>query len=411
IEVETYTDTAKECQYLITKTMLDANGDSKQQFMLLNSSYKIISGTIPTMKTQYTKREFDFLTYNFYNKNSLYKHNFISSNGENFTAVYLDSIGIYNNASDIILGVSIGASILLYALLLTLFIIYTNKKVKLPLKALDCAMQNYAALDSTGKLEYKGAREFEDITASFNTMVEKLSASEQQKRALEDDKRRMLAGLSHDLKTPITVIKGFATALSDGIVKEEDQQKYLDIITSKSNNMIELIDSFYEYAKLEHPEFKLELERVDISELFRRYFATKYDEITLNGFNLEVEIPDKEIFCNLDIKNCKRVIENLIGNCLKYNPSGTTLLIAIDALDKTAKVTVADNGVGIPEKVRSSIFQAFQVGDEARGAHGSGLGLTVCKRIVDAHGGEITLADTPKDGYATQFEIEIPLAE
>ncbi len=140
----------------------------------------------------------------------------------------------------------------------------------------------------------------------------------------------MLIDLSHDIKTPITTIRGFSAALYENLIEEEEQRKrYYKTIYNKSEKVGELVDDLFEFVKLESVQYKLKLEVVDICEFLRQLIAEYFDEISEREFDLVVNIPEIVIELKIDKRLFKRVISNLIDNSLKYNPSGTRLKIEL----------------------------------------------------------------------------------
>ena len=202
----------------------------------------------------------------------------------------------------------------------------------------------------------------------------------------------MLADISHDIKTPVTVIDGYAQALESGLVPEKDVTKYLREIKKKSEILSELVNSFYEYSRLDHPGFKLDKEKSDLAEYFRAYLAEKYEELELNGFDVDIDIPEKIIKADFDAFQLKRVFENIINNAVKHNNSGCTIMASMTVEGKDFTLTLGDNGSGIPAELRDKIFDPFVVGEEARvSGRGTGLGLSIAQKIVEAHGWKIKL--------------------
>lgn len=397
--------------YLIVKTYYDENGDQQEQFLALSSTYGVLSGNIPTTgKTTFTQKEFDFLTYNgTHGKETLTKYSFIGGDGENYYAIILNQNENRNTATYIVAIILACAIIALFVVVMVLYIRYINKHVKKPLAVLSNAMTSFAKDEKRERLDYKGSKEFEHLYDSFNEMVDLLGASESQRIALAEDKQRMLAGLSHDLKTPITIIQGFAKAINDGLVSEEDKQKYLQIILNKSTQMSDLVNQFYEYNKLEHPDFVLDCRPTDIAELARTYLAGIYDEFELRGYNLNAQITEEKLVCDIDTSQFIRVFENLVGNFFKYTPIGSTLSFEVEKGDSDVVIRICDDGPGISDESREDVFEAFVVGEKSRNKQGSGLGLAVSKKIVEMHGGSITLAQEAAEGYNTQFDIVLPL--
>ena len=265
-----------------------------------------------------------------------------------------------------------------------------------PLNLLKNAMENltqerekYGGIE---KITYNGPRELTAICDSFNDMADDLRESEERREKLEKDRQKMLADISHDIKTPVTVIDGYAQALESGLVPEKDVTKYLREIKKKSEILSELVNSFYEYSRLDHPGFKLDKEKSDLAEYFRAYLAEKYEELELNGFDVDIDIPEKIIKADFDAFQLKRVFENIINNAMKHNNSGCTIMASMTVEGKDFTLTLGDNGSGIPAELRDKIFDPFVVGEEARvSGRGTGLGLSIAQKIVEAHGWKIRL--------------------
>ena len=249
-------------------------------------------------------------------------------------------------------------------------------------------------------------KEFNSICISYNRMSKRLKDSEEQRARMADEQKKMIADISHDIKTPITVIQGYSQAVCDDLVDEATKKKYLDIICKKSEAVAELTNTLHEYSKLEHPSFNLKREENDICEYLRLYLASKYQELDVAGFELEADIPDKKIMFSFDKEQLKRVFENLITNSFRHNKKGTLIYAEMTDDDENITIRIGDNGKGIPKEMRSTIFKPFVVGDMARtGAKGSGLGLAISRKIVEEHGGIIRLSDDPDGKLSTLYEI------
>ena len=244
---------------------------------------------------------------------------------------------------------------------------------------------------------YQGPREFVQVIDTFNDMEEKLKESEQQQLHLQEQKQKMLADISHDLKTPITVIQGYVDAMKDGLISKDEQKKYLDIISHKTQMLSELINTFSDYSRLEHPDYQPEMTQGDLVEYFREYVAQKYEELTIAGDFVEVDIQSSPVVMPFDHMQLKRVFENIVANTLKYTEKGTTL-------------SFGDDGPGIPERLREHVFDPFVTGDEARtSGKGTGLGMAIAKEIVSMHGGTICLSDSKESPAGTCYRIVLPV--
>lgn len=381
-----------------------------KEYILLDKDLNVLTSSKRFEKTQFTESELYFLMYNFNDSNEeLWKFPFTREDGKLRYAICYDTNDSFTATPYIFAGFVVVGVICLLIAVLILYIRYINKHVQRPLKALGNAMSEFAQNGYRDKLNYIGSKEFEQLVDSFNQMVSLLNASEEQRQVLEQDRQRMLAGLSHDLKTPITIIQGFSKAIRDGLVSEEDKQKYLNLIITKSENMGTLINEFYEYSKLDHPDFKLAVKNTDVAELVRTYLAGRYDEFEIAGYNLDADITEEKLICAVDAPQLSRVFANLTDNFFKYTPQGSTLHIGLSRDGDSVRIVFADNGGGITPGA-DDIFAPFVVGERSRSKQGTGLGLAVCQKIITAHGGKISLSSTPADGYTTEFDITLPLS-
>ena len=287
-----------------------------------------------------------------------------------------------------------------------------GKKAGRLLAPLNTAIQNYSQGLPSGLAGYEGPREFEELAENFVEMEERLRRSEEERKRLDEEKRRLLADISHDLKTPLTVIQGYADALREGMVPEGEQEEYLRVISQRTRRVNELLLSFHEYSKLDHPQVPVRRKREDLCQAVREYIAGRCGEIELAGFGLQADIPEEPVFCELDGALLCRALENIINNALKYNPPGTCLFVEVAGDGKKALVRIGDNGIGISRELREKLFLPFATGDSARGGgHGSGLGLAISRRIAELHGGELYVADPPRTGRVTEFVFAFPEEE
>ncbi len=400
--------------YLVTRTTV-VDGEVQEDYVLLapnalDHTLRVVSGNISTSKTKYTQREYELLVFNQYGETVIEKYAFQDKNGSAYYAVYYDTNNNLSVVYDFIMAISVLIAFAVCVVIMLFFIRYLNKNVQKPLANLRTAMTQFSTGRYRDKIEYKGALEFEQLSGSFNEMVDLLTAEQTKREQAEKDKQRMLAGLSHDLKTPITVMQGFAEAIRDGLVSEEDKQKYLNLIVDKSTQMNNLIAMFYEYSKLEHPDFTYNKEEIDIAELVRVGLAKRYDELDINGYKLEADITEDSLLCNADYAQLARVFNNLFTNFLKYTPKGSTLYVWGYRDGDNAVFEVGDNGNGIDENAIDDIFKPFEVGEKSRNNQGSGLGLAVCEKIIMAHGGSICVSKNAHKECNLQFDIVLPLA-
>lgn len=379
-------------------------------FKVLDKNLNVIleSDNAPAKKN-YTEKEIIYMRGYYNNGLFIEKYQYINNDGIKRTAI-IKSRELYTNSffkkMNILTKIDFVVFGIAYIILVLIFVFVLRSKFYEPLEKLNKAMELLTEGKRKKPVDYSGPREFVDICDRFNIMVSKLEDSENQRKKLMNDKERMMADISHDLKTPITSIQGYAKALSDGIIVDEDKDKYIKIIYEKSKKLTELINIFHEYSKLEHPDFNLIFEKVDLSEYLRAYIALKYEDIVESGFNIEVDIPEEEMEIKIDKVQLQRVFDNILGNSIKHNEKGTNIYVSLKEKNDIYEIIIADDGKGISKDIANNIFEAFTVGDESRNSkQGSGLGLAIAKTIVDLHGGTIELEPESLKKFSTQFKI------
>lgn len=397
-------------RYLVTRVAYAADGASREQSMVLNANYMVVSGGLGDGRTGYTKSEFEYLTGKKPAGYELYKKSFMSESGSQLTALFFRRTWSaeeyqrqYENAWRVWL-----LFIPLYICAAGLFIWWLDRRIRRPLETLNAAVLAQAEGHPVTAVYGGGPAEIRRIGESFDKLSAQLAQSEAERKRLDEGRQKLIADISHDLRTPVTVISGYADAICDGKVKPEEQQQYLRAISGKAAALSEPINEFHEYSKTEHPDFNLHLKPTDVCEFSREYLAEKYDEVELAGFTLRLDIPEKPIYCNIDGFQFRRVLDNIISNSLRHNRLGTILYYDVSARDGSVFIAVADNGDGIPKEKAADIFEPFTVGDESRSGGGSGLGLAITRSIVEKHGGSITLSANPPAGRSTQFVITLP---
>ncbi len=222
-----------------------------------------------------------------------------------------------------------------------------------------------------------------------------------------NERNMIYSCITHDLKTPMTSVQGFSKALIEDRIKPEEQKEIFEIIYNKSCYMNELVESMFDYSKLNTDDCKLLFRNMDLCVLVRNLIALNYDEFEKRDIELQVDIPDEPIFCLLDEKEIKRSINNLIINAYKHNANGIRVLIQVCRREKDILIIVADSGDPIPKEQQQNIFEPFQCGDAARsGESGNGLGLTISRIIIEKHGGRLYLKNDI-DGYTKGFVAQL----
>lgn len=237
------------------------------------------------------------------------------------------------------------------------------------------------------------------------------------RKEFERKRNLMLSDIAHDLRTPITTVAGYSKALSDGMVSEDRKQEYLDAIQAKSVRMNDLIGLLFDYVKLDSEGFSLNKQEIDICELVRECGAMQYSDAEEAGMEIVADIPEDIMILSADKIQLSRVITNLITNAVKHNNRGDQIGLFVEQQDDRILIMVADTGRRIPDEKAEHLFDPFAMGDESRNSKGgSGLGLSIAKKIVEMHGYTIKLIQQPDimrykpaSKYVKMFLITIPL--
>jgi PAS domain S-box-containing protein len=215
----------------------------------------------------------------------------------------------------------------------------------------------------------------------------------------------LIASVSHELRTPLTSILGFTETLLTRPIPEDDRVRYLRIIADQARRLESLVGDLLNLRALEEAGLELQLEELDLRELLGEQAAAF--ESQLGRHELRVEVPDEPLLVRADRRRVSQVVGNLISNALKYSPDGGAVSIKAERRDGRFVVSVADEGIGIPEESRHDVFLPFiRVGREGD-AEGTGLGLAISRRIVRRHGGEMDFESTLGKGSTFSFELPV----
>ncbi|KZN29965.1 two-component system sensor histidine kinase EnvZ [Pseudoalteromonas luteoviolacea] len=256
-----------------------------------------------------------------------------------------------------------------------------------PLRALQTAASRVGAGDFSMRLVEQGSTEVIEVTRAFNQMSKGIAA-------LESDRRLLMAGVSHDLRTPLTRIRLATEMMSD----EEDYLK--EGIIDDIEDMNAIIDQFIEYLR-HHSSGEMNLD--DVNALVEEVVHAEQQHKRVINFTMAPSLPG----VLMNTVALKRVITNMIENAIRYSNEDIEVVTLWEK--KWVIVQVKDRGPGIPEAELESVFEPFKQGDQARGSEGSGLGLAIIKRIVTTHGGQVALSNRKEGGLCA--EVRLPIAK
>lgn len=287
-----------------------------------------------------------------------------------------------------------------------------HKKLYNPLSELEKGFKKLKEEDysfSLRKQEYNNISEFVFIQNEFNSTVKSLR--EFQKERLENDKKRiqLFIDIRHDLKTPITVIKGFSEAIINGKIPIKSSKKYLESINKNASNIDTLLNELSEIIEYEDYSYNLNLEKIDFCEFTRKAIIDFLPIFEQNDMNVIINIPDEKLYVKIDQNIFSRVFKNLMKNIIDHNEKHITVYFSIENCFKKVKLIIGDSGNKINEKLAKNIFEPFVTNDTSRNTSNKnrGLGLSIAKKIVEKHNGKIFLSQNNTELYNKSFIIEL----
>lgn len=241
-------------------------------------------------------------------------------------------------------------------------------------------------------------KELKALLVAINYLLDEKKKTIAKHSKLEISMRKMLSNISHDLKTPLTVILGYIEILNvDKTISKEDRKILLEKVHTKTLEVLDLIHKFFDLAKLESGDKDIEMTRIYMNEICQEHMLSFYDLLTTQGFDVHIDIPETPIYAHGNTEVLGRIMNNLISNAIAYGGDGKTLGITLRSDEQFVYVDIWDKGKGISESHIDKVFERMYTLEDSRNRlyQGSGLGLTITKRLVEALGGEIHLSSTP----------------
>ncbi|WP_433775599.1 sensor histidine kinase [Bacillus wiedmannii] len=252
-------------------------------------------------------------------------------------------------------------------------------------------------------------RSLHNIVFSINELIAELEKVQIEAKKSEESRKQLLSSISHDIRTPLTSIIGYIDALKDGIAASEiEKQEYLKILYMKSNNLKYLVDEIFNMAKLDANEFPLKEEELDFSEVTREVLIEFLPELSKHNIELQVLIPESTCPIIADHLSLIRVIGNLTKNAIYYGKGGKIVGVELLETDTEYELLIWDKGHGIPKHDLQNVFERMYRSEQSRNSSlgGSGLGLSICKALVEKNGGHIWVDSIPWE--RTTFGFSIP---
>ncbi|MGG0187371.1 ATP-binding protein [Bacillus rhizoplanae] len=310
-----------------------------------------------------------------------------------------------------------------YALIIVFIVIillsfYYSKIIAKPLIKMNRVTKKMANFDFSEKLPISTDDEIGSLSGSINSLsvnlkdrIDKLHVANtklqqdiEKERQLEKTRKEFISGVSHELKTPLSVIRSFAEGIKDGVSK--DTTYYTDVILEETDNMNRLIVEMLELAKLESGTYKLEIEAFSIGELIQQVYTKLLFSIEEKNLHVELAL-DPTIYVQANRNRIEQVVVNLLSNAIRYTPNGKQAKLSIIEYEETVKVEIENNGTPIPEESLDKIWDRFYRLDASRSRHtgGTGLGLSIVKNILELHHADYGVYNK-ENGVAFYFELQ-----
>ena len=273
-----------------------------------------------------------------------------------------------------------------------------------------------------GNLDFEmpagGEDEIGELCTDFEEMRRRLKETAEEKLEAEKQNKELISNISHDLKTPITAVKGYVEGLMDGVADTpEKQEKYIRTIYNKANDMERLINELTFYSKIDTNRIPYHFDRINVND----YFADCVEELSIELEEQNIELAyfnyvDENVQVIADAEQIKRVINNIVSNSIKYidKPKGY-INIRVKDVGDFIQVEIEDNGKGIATKDLPLIFNRFYRTDASRNSSkgGSGIGLSIVKKIIEDHGGKVWATSKENTGTVMYFVLrkyqEVPV--
>lgn len=307
------------------------------------------------------------------------------------------------NATTIIFFLLICIGILMCVVLYQQFAFRTETQAKL--REISDKIKEIIEADSDEQvMVFTENRELIELVAQINELLEKHLKMKADYRHSQIASKKMLSNISHDIKTPMTVILGYLEIMQ---LSETISAEMLKKVEDKAQGVMEMIDQFFTLSKIESGDMEIELARVDICEICRESVLDFYELLSDKKFQVNMNIPEMPVFVQGNKEALQRILFNLISNVIRYGADGKYLEILVRNEERNVYVEVTDKGKGIDKMFADRIFDRLFTMEDSRNRkiQGNGLGLTIAKNLAVRLGGDITLESIPY--VKTTFKIQL----
>ena len=303
----------------------------------------------------------------------------------------------------IIFFLTICVGILVCVILYQQFAFRTGTQAKL--RAISDKLKEIIEKDSDEQITvFTENKDLMELAAQINALLEKYLKIKADYRRSEITSKKMLSNISHDIKTPMTVILGYLEIMQ---LSQTPSGEMLKKVERKAQSVMELINQFFTLSKIESGDMDIELSRVDICEICRESVLDFYELLSNKKFYVKVDMPETPIYIQGNKEALQRILFNLISNVIRYGADGKYLGISLQDDDRNVYVDVTDKGKGIDRAFADSIFDRLFTMEDSRNRNiqGNGLGLTIAQNLAQRLGGTITLESIPHE--KTTFTVRL----
>ncbi|MGP4075360.1 sensor histidine kinase [Halobacillus sp. K22] len=288
--------------------------------------------------------------------------------------------------------ISVGSGLIALILLIVGWTWYISRTILNPLKEIYTATEEVKEGNLDYPIQYRKKDEIGRFIGGFNTMRTHLKQSQEKEEQYKQDRKQLIASISHDLRTPLSSIKGYVEGLQDGVAQtDEMQKKYFRVISQKTDQLDRLIEDLFQFSKLDLQQLPIDKQFVDS----RAFFKDLLEDVAEDGRSqqVRVQIPGQipSVTLSIDPVRIVQVMNNLMENAVRYGADHVVVAIRTEQAKSNLTISIKDNGEGMEQEDLTKIFTRFYRAEKSRSREsgGTGLGLAIVKSIIEQHGGSI----------------------
>lgn len=300
----------------------------------------------------------------------------------------------FTDVLNICLFVFLSVLLVLFVLIYFIFVYPLNKVIR--------AAREYGKGNFDYVLEIKSHDSFEDLANTLVFIKDSL-------KNLKDYQKKFIANISHDFRSPLTSMKGYAEAMIDGTIPPELHNKYLEIILFETERLTKLTSGLLELNNFENQVVMLDIVSFDINSIIKHTAASFEGICKKKRITLQLEFSSDELYVDADLGKIQQVLYNLLDNAIKFSHNDSTIQVIVEEKGEKAFISVKDHGIGIPQDCIMKVWDRFYKTDLSRGKDkkGTGLGLSITKEIINTHGEQITVTSTVGVGTTFSFTLQV----